>query len=237
MKYLKVWTSFLDVMGPLSDEEKGRLFGMMLKYAENGEEPAEFPGNEFFIWPAAKQMIDLAAEKAEILRTNGMKGGRPKTKDNQEKPNETKDNQIAIIGYELKPNESHKEKKGNEKKGKETESFLSDDEAAEIQGDHDKILDAAQNAGFKGSPSERAGLLNLYAMYGIGKVLTGIQECVTHAAPNLAYLTAVLKGTGKKKADARDPHGYEQRDYSGAQAEAIKRMMSDDWGEEGASNG
>ena len=236
MKYLKVWTSFLDVMGPLSDEEKGRLFGMMLKYAENGEEPSEFPGNELFIWPAAKQMIDLAAEKAERLRENGSKGGFAKSKNRQLLADDSKPWQNVANDSKSQQTVAYKEKKRNEKKGNETESFLTDDEAAEIQGDHDKILDAAQNAGFKGSPAERAGLLNLYTVHGKEKLLSGIQECVTHSATNLAYLTAVLKGTGKKK-NAQDVHGYEQRDYSGAQAEAIRRMMCDDWGEKGASNG
>ena len=40
MDYLKVWTSFRELMEPLSDAEKGRLFEAMLAYAENGEEPA-----------------------------------------------------------------------------------------------------------------------------------------------------------------------------------------------------
>ena len=108
------------------------------------------------------------------------------------------------------------------------EPFLSDDEAGQIQSDHNQILDAAQNAGFKSTPAERAGLLNLYAAHGLDKMIAGIGECVTHSAPNLAYLTAVLNGTGKKKAnDATDVHGYAQRDYSNAQQEAIARMMAD----------
>ena len=131
------------------------------------------------------------------------------------------------------------------------ESFLPDDEAAQIQNDHNAVLDAAQNAGFKSTPAERAGLLNLYADHGLEKMIAGIGECVTHSAPNLAYLTAVLKGTPKadktynrdyskdqdaafdrlvkmgRKTDARDVHGYEQRDYSGEQAKAIERMMAD----------
>ena len=133
------------------------------------------------------------------------------------------------------------------------ESFLPDDEAAQIQNDHNAVLDAAQNAGFKSTPAERAGLLNLYAAHGLEKMIAGIGECVTHSAPNLAYLTAVLKGTPKadktynrdyskdqdaafdrlvkmgRKTDARDVHGYEQRDYSGEQAQALKRMMESDW--------
>jgi hypothetical protein len=108
MKYLKVWTSFRDVIKPLQDAEKGRLFDMMLQYAEDGTEPANFAGNECYTWPAAKQIIDLTAEKAEKLRQNGLKGGRPVTKDNQEEANESKNNQS-------KANESHKEKKRNNK--------------------------------------------------------------------------------------------------------------------------
>ena len=108
--------------------------------------------------------------------------------------------------------------------------FLPDDEAAQIQSDHNKVLDAAQNAGFKSTPAERAGLLNLYAAHGLDKMIAGIGECVTHSATNLAYLTAVLNGTGKKKTgDATDVHGYGQRDYSGEQAKAIERMMAEEW--------
>ena len=118
MKYLKVWTSFRDVIQPLSDAEKGRLFDAMLIYTEDGTEPANFAGNERFIWPAAKQIIDLASEKAEKLRQNGLKGGRPVTKENQTEANESKNNQSE-------PNESCKEKKRNnkEKKCNEKESM------------------------------------------------------------------------------------------------------------------
>ena len=118
MKYLKVWTSFREVIEPLQDAEKGRLFDMMLLYAEEGTDPGNFAGNERFVWPAAKQIIDLTAEKAEKLRQNGLKGGRPVTKDNQEEANESKNNQS-------KANESHKEKKRNnkEKEGNEKEAI------------------------------------------------------------------------------------------------------------------
>ena len=224
MKYLKVWTDFEDVLQPLEDDEIGRLFIAMLRYARTGEEPSVFAGNEGFLWAVAKRDIDMAAERAETLRTNGMKGGRPKTKENQTKPTETKQNQSEAIGFDMKPDESRKEKKRNEMKGNEKESFLSDDAAAEIQNDHNTVLDAAQDAGFKSSPAERAGLLNLYAAHGLEKMIAGIGECVKHSAPNLAYLEAVLKGTGKKAAN-----GYEQRDYSGEQEAAMERMMKDGW--------
>ena len=112
MKYLKVWTDFEDVMAPLKDDEVGRLFLLMLRYARNGEEPLEFVGNEVFIWPTAKRDIDMTAERNEILRQNGLKGGRPKTKENQSEPNETKENQTKA---EKKRNEMKRnEKEGNE---------------------------------------------------------------------------------------------------------------------------
>ena len=109
MKYLKVWTSFREVMKPLSDDEKGRLFVMMLIYAESFTEPEDFTGNERFVWPAAKQLIDLTYSENIKQRENGKKGGRPKTQENPEKPNDTQINQTE-------PNKSLKEKKSNIKK-------------------------------------------------------------------------------------------------------------------------
>ena len=40
------------------------------------------------------------------------------------------------------------------------------------------------------------------------------------------------KGAVSQKPDARDVHGYEQRDYSSEQAAAVARMMNDGWGDE-----
>ena len=219
MKYLKIWTSFFDLIGQLQYDEIGRLFEAMLIYAESGKEPENFDGNERFLWPVAKQQIDLAAEKNEILRQNGMKGGRPKadeTKQNQTKPNETKENQSKAI----------KERKEKEKK--EKESFIDDDNAREIQTEHDRVLDAAEDAGFKMSNDVRAALIALYADHGLQKVLDGLKSCVEHGAPNLAYLKAVLKGEPRKEKPSGkivNAQKYDQRDYSSEQEEAMRRML------------
>ena len=93
MEYLKVWTSFREFIEPLTDAEKGRLFYAMLAYAESGDEPVLFEGNERFIWPVAKQGIDATAKKVETLKANGSKGGRGNTKDIQEKAKESKEKQ------------------------------------------------------------------------------------------------------------------------------------------------
>ena len=221
MKYLKVWTSFRDVMKPLSDAEKGRLFDAMLLYAETLEEQAEFAGNERDTWPAAKQWIDLTYSESARLAENGKKGGRPRTNRNLEKPTETKQNQ-------LEPNKTHKVKEGNVKENniKESSSFMGDDEAAGIQHDHDQVLTAAEDAGFKMSNTVRARLISLFADYGLQKVLSGLMECANHGAPNLAYLEAVLKGSRKPQMKVLPAQQYSQRDYSNEQEEAMLRMIS-----------
>ena len=119
MKYLKVWTSFLKVMEPLSDAEKGRLFVMMLVYAESFTEPADFAGNERFVWPSAKQWIDLTYSENLRQKENGKKGGRPKTQENPVKPTETQANPD-------KPNKSLNVKESNIKKSniKENNPFF-----------------------------------------------------------------------------------------------------------------
>lgn len=92
MDYLKIFTDFAEVIEPLSDEERGRLFSAMLSYARDGEAP-ELTGNERFIWPVARQGIDREAAFLKKQAENGSKGGRPKkateTQENPEKPNET----------------------------------------------------------------------------------------------------------------------------------------------------
>ena len=100
-------------MAPLNDDEIGRLFLLMLRYARDGEEPTDFEGNEVFIWPTAKRDIDMAAERNEICRQNGLRGGRPKSKENQTEPNETKENQTEA-------EKKRKETKGNEKERKDS---------------------------------------------------------------------------------------------------------------------
>lgn len=216
MKYLKIWTSFYDLIGQLQYDEIGRLFEAMLVYADSGNEPDDFAGNERFLWPVAKQQIDLAAEQNEVLRQNGMKGGRPKTKQNQTKPNETKRNQT-------KPNESYKEKERNEK-----EYLIDDDNARAVTDEQNRVLDAAEDAGFLKSNSVRAKLIDLYAVHGLDKLLAGINSCVQHGVINLAYLEAVLNGEPKKPRNTGQKlpaQNYDQRDYTGETDAAFDRMM------------
>lgn len=220
MKYLKVWTDFDKVLAPLSDAEIGRLFLAMLQYAGTGEEPSEFAGNEAFLWAVAKRDIDMMSEKDEKLRQNGSKGGIAKSKSKQTLANFSKFYQtepLPEVASEDVTIDSLKEKKRKEIERKEIElssSFIDDDDAHKIQAEQDRVLDAAEDAGFMKSNSVRAGLLKLYAEYGLEKMLAGFESCVKHGAANLAYLEACLKDTPKKPKAKVVAQDYTQRDYS-----------------------
>ena len=93
----------------------------------------------------------------------------------------------------------------------ESESeYMSADEAKKIQSEQDRVLTAAEDAGFKMSNTVRAQLIALFAEYGMDKMLSGINECATHSAVSLAYLRAVLNGNGKR---ASPKNSFPQRDY------------------------
>lgn len=106
-------------------------------------------------------------------------------------------------------------------KGNNPLPFMCEDEAHGIQLEQNRVLDAAEDAGFAKSNSVRAGLIQLYADYGLSKMLEGIKACVDHSAVNLAYLRAVLKGEKKPAKPIRvlPAQDFQQRDYSGVQDE------------------
>ena len=106
--------------------------------------------------------------------------------------------------------------------------LMDEDDAQGIQHDHDRVLNAAEDAGFKMSNDVRAKLIALYADNGMEKMLEGFRACVDHAAPNLAYLKAVLKGEPRKPVPVKGTvpaQAYTQRSYDGEQEAAMRRMI------------
>ena len=78
MKYLKVFTDFVEDMKELGEAERGRLFTAMLTYAETGTETA-LRGNERFVWGTAKKSIDGQRKAYEhICEVNRENGSEPK---------------------------------------------------------------------------------------------------------------------------------------------------------------
>lgn len=219
---------YYDRLSRLTDEEVGHLFRqLMLYHAGRTDEMTDFIGMEGlafdFISADIDRLEEKHAEKSETNRINGSKGGRPKkrteaeeTENNRTKPTETEANQT-------KP---YKDKDKDKEIDKDKDLYDDVTIAREIQGDHDRVLDAAEDAGFKMSNSVRAGLIALYADNGLQKVLDGIASCVKHGAPNLAYLTACMKDTPKKQIRAVPAQQYEQRDYSDETQAAMMRMIA-----------
>lgn len=89
--HLKVYFSFEEDAQALNDSEKARLLLAMLRYAVDGSE-SNLTGNERFLFPVFKAQIDRDIENYNTKVSNGSKGGRPKSEDNQEEPNETENN-------------------------------------------------------------------------------------------------------------------------------------------------
>ena len=111
-------------------------------------------------------------------------------------------------------------------KGNNLLPLMGEDEAHEIQLEQNRVLDAAEDAGFDRSNSVRAGLIQLYACYGLDKMLEGIKACVDHSAVNLAYLRAVLKGEKKPQKTGRvlPAQDFQQRDYTGVTEALIQQQ-------------
>ena len=236
---MNIWFKARNVWGAtilaLSDDEAGRLAKAIWTFTMTGK-ILPLDGAEKGIFPMILMTLEQdEAHNAEVSAKRaavGALGGKQKA------ANATNSLQLLPIATNCNQKVANEaidtNKNKNKNKEKEPEvDFILDNEAASIQKEHNSILDAALNAGFKNTPAERAGLLNLYAEHGLDKMLAAINECVRHSASNLAYLEAVLKGTPKKKnTDARDIHGYEQRDYSDEQNKAIERLMKMTWGDE-----
>ena len=158
MRYLKVFTDFAEVIEPLSDAERGRLFMSMLQYALTGE-AGTLSGAERFVWPIAKQNIDRTRVEAERNAACGSKGGRPKkpaeTDLNRKKPAETdlnrkkadkdkdkdKDNIIPPISPngDIVPLEGERPRK--HKYGEYKNVLLTDDEFEKLKAEYADYLD------------------------------------------------------------------------------------------------
>ena len=199
----------------LTDEEVGRLFRALMNYHASGK-VAELDGRESIAFDFIREDIDKAevayqkkCNQASENRRKGLKQNttpvnarqRPLSSDNGSDHNNI--NKCNVI------------EKDNEL------SLLDDDEAHAIQDEQNRVLDAAEDAGFQRSNMIRARLIALYADNGLQKLLDGINECVRHGAPNLAYLEAVLKGQPKKEKARVVAQDYGQRDYKSIQDELL----------------
>jgi hypothetical protein len=221
-EFLPVFLDFNETTQDLSDEQCGKLIRALVDYA-NGKEPQIGDGMLLMAFRFLKGSIDRNARLSAVRAHAGSKGGFAKA-EKQKIANDSKNWQnIANDGKSVNINNN-----SDININSDSNSLLDDEAAADIQHEHDRILTAAEDAGFKMSNTVRARLIALYTDNGMDKMLSGFNECATHGAPTLAYLEAVLKGTGKKKTvvSVLPAQDYHQRDHSNAQEDAFDRMMA-----------
>ena len=245
MEYLKVWTSFRELLEPLTDAERGRLFVAMLEYAESGIEPG-LSGSERYVWPAARQNIKRASEENERMRSMGLKGGRPR---NLQKPTETCENL-------QKPTETcenpYKDKDKDNINNTTTARAREDTSVGPVTLDP-LILKVQQE--LNGLTDTHYAALNDYReQLGDDVVGYAVDLAVGNGVRNWSYVEIVLRGwvkagvktLGEAKAEnerhRQQPQrpqkllrsqDYHQREYNGSQLEKV--LGVDDIYQEGAS--
>ena len=97
MKYLKIFTDFLDVVEPLGDSAAGRLFKAMLRYAMDGTVPV-LKGKEGVAWTVARQHMDREAEVYEKKVKHLKRGNVPVTEKKGSVSEQDKDKYIYMGG-------------------------------------------------------------------------------------------------------------------------------------------
>ena len=110
MKYLKIFTDFLDVVEPLGDSAAGRLFKAMLRYAMDGTVPV-LKGKEGVAWTVARQHMDREAA-AYDEKVSSMERAR--------KQKEIK--QKSMVKPLISTEDKEKEKENDKDKDKDKES-------------------------------------------------------------------------------------------------------------------
>ena len=212
---MKEWFKARNIWGAaitaLSDEEAGRVAKAIWAYTMDGEiQTIEGAGKGIL----AMILMTLAQDEERDNDISAKRSHAAKVMHLQ--ANASKSIQMQANDRKC----SNKNQNKNIDKEQESESeFIADAEAREIQNDQNRVLDAAEDAGFKMSNDVRASLIALYADFGLVKVLDGLKSCSEHGAANLAYLRAVLKGKPKQEKPKVTAQDYSQRNYAIVQDE------------------
>ena len=224
---MKDWFKARNIWGAaitaLSDEEAGRLAKAIWAYTMTGE-VMEIEGAGKGILAMILLTLGQDAERngeISVKRSMATASIRNHKKSDDSKCDQMISNDIKINQMISNDDNKNKNKNIDKEQESESESFIADAEAHQLQSEQNRLLDAAEDAGFKMSNDVRANLTALYADYGLEKMLDGMKSCVKHGAANLAYLEAVLNGK-PKKAKVLPAQDFEQRDYSGVQEEIMR---------------
>ncbi len=228
-EWFKAQKSWGAAIQSLSDVEVGRLMKAVWHYATTGEQ-RDLSGGEKVIFALITMELSQNEAKDALISKKRSEAGSLGGK--QRVANASKCYQIQANATFAKQNVAKESNASNKEVVVEvveddSSLFINSEEAGIIRSEHERVLDAAEIAGFDRTDYVRSKLIDLYADNGLEKMLSAIEACAEHGAPTVAYLKGVLKGGPRKQSQnkAVPAQQYAQRDYSGADEEAMKRML------------
>jgi len=199
--YVPVFYDWLEVTEALNAEEKGRLIDAIVMYARGDDYSGMIQGNERFLFPAFKQQIDRSAE---ISEARSRAGG---TRRESTMAVLTISNPLQTVTNASKP-----EQTGTKPSKPEQKRFT-----PPIM---EEVRAYCRERGNKVDPER---FIDFYASKGwkVGnQPMKDWKACVrTWEKRDEGYIS------GKASSGKADwTHGYEQRDYSGLDAEVMSRF-------------
>lgn len=188
LEYVPVQVAMRREIARLSDEEAGRALKAILDYVATGED-VEPEGNAAFLYLALLRECDKICKIHEGRSAGGKAGGRGRPK---KEPSE-----------EIQQSESEQAQLNPEPEQKPEvrapASFISDEEAAEIQQGTNEVLDEAKRQGFPDTTATMDNINQLVADNGTEEVLECVKIAGESGKPNIRYLKGVINGRAKEK--------------------------------------
>lgn len=178
LEYVTIQTIMAEDFSYLTDEEAGKAIKAYLNYATSGESKAP-EGNALFVYLSLKREFDRVMKIREERAEAGRAGGRPK----KAKP------EPAQLNPETK----------QKPEVRTPASFISDEEAAEIQQGTNEVLDEAKRQGFPDTTATMETLNQLVADNGTEEVLECVKIAGEAGKPNIRYLKGVINGRAKER--------------------------------------
>lgn len=176
MPYVQLPADMEEALGLLGDAELGRLVLAMLQYNRTGES-VQLAGTERVLWPMIRERMDRSAAAYEQRKLAGERGGRPKK-------NRAKWEQKPDPVQAAKPLEKRTDPSGD--------GFMDENEALRIAGEHQQVLDLAEQTGFPRNDYTRKALIDLYGQYPLAWLLEAMEKAAAADASNLRYLRGIL---------------------------------------------
>lgn len=186
VKYVPIPLDMAEDIEELSDEEIGLVVRAYLQYGRSGE-TAEMPRTIKYLYNALVRELDRASDGYEKKIAAGKSGGRGRPK--KEPSEEIQQPESA----QLNPEPEQKPKSHTHA------SFISDEEAAEIQQGTNEVLDEAKRQGFPDTTATMETLNQLVADNGTEEVLECVKIAGEAGKPNIRYLKGVINGRAKER--------------------------------------